>query len=300
MTRLRRLLRRLPGRLRREPAAPAAKVRKPNPHKAFKKNQIAKAVHEPFGPAFGHDLEARFLHGYLSPGDVVIDVGANAGQYAAVIEDAVGRESLTLLEPLPDLAATLRQRFPGVRVENLAASDVAGAATIRIPSIEGREYNTRATLNDHTEPGQGGSREVAIVTEPLDSVVERLGLGRIDLVKVDVEGHEPEVVRGARRTLSAPDVLLLMEIEARHHDFPITEVFGLITALGLRGYVFDTSSLTVMSIDDFAVEKHQHVEDLVNRAFVKYLNNFWFVAPAREREFLEAAEAFLADLRTSR
>ncbi len=274
------------------PDAPAA-----NPHEAFKKDQIKKAIYQPFGPGFGHDIEVRFLHGYLNQGDVVLDIGANVGQYAAVIEDAVGPTTMTLFEPLPDLAAVLRKRFPGSRIENLATSDASGTATIRIPSIEGREYNTRATLNDHTEPGQGGSREVEIVTDTLDAVVQRLGVDHVALVKVDVEGHEPAVIRGGQQTLSAPAVLLLMEIEARHHEFPITEVFDQITALGLNGYVFDTASLTVLSTDDFSVDRHQRLDDLINREFVKYLNNFWFVPPAREAEFLAAANAFLADLR---
>ncbi len=282
---------RLPWKQRAEPVPVV------DPHLVFKQSQLTKAIHEPFGPAYGHDLEVRFLHGYLNHGDVVLDVGANVGQYAAVVEDVVGSATMTLFEPLPGLAKLLRARFPGARVENLAVSDRAGTATIRVPSIDGTEYNTRATLNDHTEPGQGASREVRVVTEPLDSVTERLGLDRIDLVKVDVEGHEPEVVRGAERTLSAPGVLLLIEIEARHHDFPITQVFDQITALGLTGYVFDTTSLTVLPIEAFTVAEHQHLDDLVNREFVKYLNNFWFVPPARESEFLAAATAFLASLR---
>lgn len=279
---------------RREKSAPAAP---PDPHESFKRDQVDKAVRQPFGPDFGHDLEARFLHGFLRPGDVVLDVGANVGQYAAVLEDAVGPQTLTLLEPLPGVAKLLRKRFPGARVENVAASDVAGAATIRVPKIEGREYTTRATLNDHAEPGQGGTREVEIVTEPLDSVVARLGLARVDLVKVDVEGHEPEVIRGAQATLSSPDVLLLIEIEARHHDFPITEVFEQITGLGLRGYIFDTARLEVMPIGEFSPQAHQDLDDLVARRFVRYLNNFWFVPPAREAAFLAAAEEFLAGLR---
>ncbi|MFL6061854.1 MAG: FkbM family methyltransferase [Marmoricola sp.] len=285
---------RLPWNRRERPeqAAPPA-----DPHEEFKRGQVDKAVREPFGPEFGHDLEARFLHGYLKQGDVVLDVGANVGQYAAVIEDAVGPETLTLLEPLPGIAKLLRKRFPQARVENVAASDVAGTATIRVPNIEGREYTTRATLNDHAEPGQSGTREVEILTEPLDSVVERLGLDRVDLVKVDVEGHEPEVIRGARATLSSPEVLLLIEIEARHHDFPITEVFDQIVALGLVGYIFDTATLEVMPVGEFCVEAHQDLEALIARRFVRYLNNFWFVPPAREAAFLAAAEEFLSGLR---
>jgi FkbM family methyltransferase len=265
-------------------------------HDDFKRQQLELAVHRPFGTGFGHDLEARFLHGFLGRGDGVLDVGTNLGQYAAVLEDVVGPGSLTLVEPLPQLAEVLRARFPGARVENLALSDRRGRATIRVPHIAGTAYPTRATLNDHSEPGQSGHDEVEVDTTTLDELVRGRGLGPVSLIKVDVEGHEAAVLRGARATVLGDEPIVLMEIEARHHDGDIAPTVRAATDLGLRGHFFDTTSLTVRPVEDFDATVHQRIEDLVGRNFVDYLNNFWFVPQAREGEFLAAASAFLAEV----
>lgn len=253
-------------------------------------------LHEPVNADYRPDIEARFLHGYLSRRSVVLDVGANTGTYATVIEDATGPRSLVIFEPLPQLASLLQERFPGSRVRPVALSDRSGRATIRVPSIAGKAYSTRATLNDHEEPGQSGFEEVEIVLGTLDDAVVDLALKRIDVVKIDVEGHELEVLAGARGSLERFQPVVLIEIETRHHTFPITDVFACLEACGLRGHFFDPRTMAVRPVEEFDVELDQRLEHLMARDFMHYLNNFWFVPAQRERDFLTQAERFLGGL----
>src|SRR3569833_2803099 len=84
----------------------------PPAHELFKARILQRPLAAPVGPGYTEDLEARFLHSWLSSRSVFVDVGANAGAYSAGVEPIVGSRSLVLVEPLPELAEILRDRFP--------------------------------------------------------------------------------------------------------------------------------------------------------------------------------------------
>ena len=238
-------------------------------------------------------VEAKLLRS-VGVEPVMLDVGANTGIYSALLEDVVGTGNLYLFEPLPRLCVRLRRRFRGARVLNVALSNTTGTQTMRVPYIDGQRVDYRATLGGHTEPNQTGSDEITVRVEPLDGLVAGLGVDAIGFVKIDVEGHEDTVLDGATRTIDRFRPLLLVEIEARHHAFPISEIFARLEDLGYRGYYVDPETFTFPGTADFDVRRHQNEDDLVARRFLRYLNNFFFVPQAREGEFVAKAERFLA------
>lgn len=266
-------------------------------HDQRKAEIVAGVLSDPVDQAYGYDLETRFLHELLDRRSVFVDVGANAGSYSTVAEQVVGSRSVVLVEPLPQLAKALRARFPASTVVEAALSDHEGTARIRVPSIDGKVYNTRATLNDHTEPGQSGTKEVEVALRTLDSCVAELGLRRLDVLKVDVEGHEIELLEGAQGVLARLKPIVIIEIETRHHTFPITEVFERLERQGLRGHLFDPRSMTVLPASEFVTDRDQDLKHLISRDFIRYLNNFWFVPESREAAFLRKAESFLSGFR---
>lgn len=138
--------------------------------------------------------EAAFCTAYLRPGDTVIDVGANEGVYSLLAARLVGAEGRVLaIEPLPINVERLRTNLRlndlnQVQVLPVAASDSAGEVEF--------------TLNR----AQGGSAEhikLDIDSELRSFRVETVALDDLDvgdgaaLVKVDVEGVEPLVLKGA-------------------------------------------------------------------------------------------------------
>jgi FkbM family methyltransferase len=262
----------------------------------YKEQVLQRTVAAPVGPGYTQDLETRFLHSFLSSRSVFVDVGANTGAYAAVIEPVVGSRSMVLVEPLPGLAEVLRARFPRSHVVAAALSDRRGVATIRIPSIDGKAYATRATLNDHDEPGQSGFEELEVELRTLDDLVAELRLRRIDVLKVDVEGHELELLAGGRTTIERLRPIVLIEIEARHHTFPLADVFTELEAAGLVGWVFDPRTMKVRPARDLDLAVDQDIALLTSRDFLRYLNNFWFVPAERVDAFLERAGQFLDQL----
>jgi hypothetical protein len=182
-------------------------------------------------------------------------------------------------------------------VINVALSDRAGTATIRVPLIDGRAVSTRATLNRHVEEHQTGEQAIEVELATLDSVVERLGLARVGFMKIDVEGHELSVLRGAGNVLAQARPLVLLEAEARHHDFPIQTVFDEVLRHGYVGYFIRTDSLELESLDRFDVARDQDIEHHRARAFLRYLNNFFFTPAERADAFVTTVTGFLRTLR---
>jgi FkbM family methyltransferase len=158
-----------------------------------------------------------------------IDVGANVGDVLSHMVRLAPRGRHVAFEPLPDLAAELRRRFPGVAVHQSALSDAAGTATF---------YRVCDS------PARSSLRPTDLPESPLSVPLERLddALPRPyapDLIKIDVEGAEAAVLRGAQETLRRCRPLVVLEHGAHAERFGTTpdEVHDLLVSPGLR--VFD-------------------------------------------------------------
>ena len=189
----------------------------------------------PITSSYPFDVEAKLLRSIGIEPSVMLDIGANTGFYSAILEDIVGSANLHLFEPLPHLHQYLKQHFKKARVFDFALSDKEGSQSIRIPFIDGKRFDTRATLNRHVEPNQTGFDEIEVRFFPLDTVAKKAQFGPIGFIKIDVEGHELEVLNGGAETINRFKPLILIEIESRHHKFPIERIFSRIKGMGYKG-----------------------------------------------------------------
>ena len=186
-----------------------------------------------------------------------------------------------------------RRRFRRAHVHNFALSNTTGTQTIRVPYINGERFDSRATLGSHSELHQTGADEIPVRLFPLDAIAKDLALDSLGFMKIDVEGHEHAVLEGATQTIDRFKPLLLVEIEARHHEFPITDIFATLETLRFRGHYVDAESFTLRETADFDAQRDQNEDDLVARQWVRYLNNFFFVHQAQEPDFVAKARGFL-------
>ncbi len=157
-----------------------------------------------------------------------VDVGAHRG---AVLEQMVrlapaGRH--LAFEPIPTFCQTLCERFPKVEVHGCALADVDGETTFHVaenPELSGIQQ--REWLNT-------GYDSIEVPVRTLDSVVA--ADRQVDFLKIDVEGAQVLVLRGAERILSTDRPAIWVEHGARSASAHGTESHELWEILSLHGY----------------------------------------------------------------
>lgn len=152
------------------------------------------------------EREFNLLSEWVMPGDWVIDVGANVGHYTRALSECVGRKGRVIaFEPIAktfELLAASVADLTNVTLVGAAASDQTKLAGLNIPTFEwGLENFYEASIRE-------GASDCSALCLPIDS----LGLAsRVRFLKIDAEGHEAAVLRGAEKLLLRDRPLLLVE-----------------------------------------------------------------------------------------
>lgn len=218
----------------------------------------------------------------LDPDRVGVDVGANAGFWSLAMAERARR--VVAIEPIPEIARALERRIPRrVKVLGCALSDRPGRALLRIPSDAGRA--TIEPANPLVDEPPVRSIEVPLVR--LDDLPFEAPLG---LVKIDVEGHELAVCRGAAGRLATDRPALVIEAEERHRPGAVADLAAFLGGLGYQGFFLERCRLR--GLEAFDVARHQPVDGTGAPCPgpLGYVNNLLFVPPER-RAALEAAVA---------
>lgn len=150
--------------------------------------------------------EDAFLRRFVRhvPQLVVIDVGANVGQYSSRIAALAANPVIFAFEPNPTAFARLQsesRRYAFTAI-NLACGETAGRAKLYdYATHEGGSQHASLykEVIEKTHGGEASWREIEVTT--LDRFIEAKGLREIHLLKIDAEGHELRVLQGAKRSI---------------------------------------------------------------------------------------------------
>jgi FkbM family methyltransferase len=174
----------------------------------------------------------------------VIDVGANVGQFTVAAAETFGALTVHAFEPLPTAAAEFRRHTAGLRgvtLHEIALGDSEGTATLRVSanSVSSSLLPMRSTHREtFPESAALGNIEVAVTT--LDRALAGAALVAPVLLKVDAQGYEARVLRGASATRAQVEhVLVETSLVPLYEGEPtFTE---LIACLGEWGFVFEAA-----------------------------------------------------------
>jgi FkbM family methyltransferase len=221
-------------------------------------------------------IDRILIDALVEGGSVVVDLGAHRGMFTARLQHLVGSGGrVYAFEPVPDherRLATLACRG-NLDYRIAAASSTAGWMTLYIPVVEGIEQQGLASSNANP---LAHNRHIDVRVETVDEVLSDEPRP-ISFMKIDVEGHEREVLAGAQRTLKALPTLFI-EVEQRHHVEPISEVFDDLSRLGYDGWGIYPDGLRPLA--DFDLDRDQL--RFLTRTFQNvmpsdYVNDFLFL-----------------------
>ncbi|UQA95533.1 FkbM family methyltransferase [Streptomyces halobius] len=216
--------------------------------------------------------ELRRLADFCPPGGTAVDVGGWYGPWTRRLARRADR--VVTIEPVPHLARLLASVSPAhVQVVSAAATDRAGCATLWLPP-DGRGDRGVSSL---VRRGLHGTA-LDVPCLPLDA----LGLAAVTLIKIDVDGGELAVLRGAADLIEREHPSLFVELETRIQ--PLGPVLDWTAARGYRGWVLPHAHWTPLA--DFDLSAHQsrtsHVAEhgLLRRSLAphrRYVNSVLFL-----------------------
>ena len=153
----------------------------------------------------------RFIAQKIQPGAVCIDAGANFGYFSLVMAELAGKEGKTIaIEPNEYLCKLLSftsnlNEFH-FDIVNKALSDRSGEITLSIPAnFWGGGTIRPEKVDDHVITQQ-------VQMDTLDHVMEEKGFSKVDFIKMDCEGVEPQIFAGMQKILQQnPQLKMVME-----------------------------------------------------------------------------------------
>jgi len=226
-------------------------------------------------------MEELEFHSRLHRPGVLLDIGAHDGLLTIPFARLPGSR-VHGFEPLPSAMARLRAAFIGafgavpghVALHEEALGAEAGEAILTLPVLNGVAQEQWASISkDYAEHRSVTTEAHAVRVITLDS----LDLHDVTAIKLDAEGAEPEVLQGARATLTRCRPVLSIEIEERHRAGSTRDVPALLTSLGYGGYFWHAGVLHPMRTFDAASMQVASPDPAVFAASEPYIFSFFFL-----------------------
>ncbi|HKK17548.1 MAG TPA: FkbM family methyltransferase [Opitutales bacterium] len=189
----------------------------------------------------------RFIRKNLREGMVALDIGANIGAHSLGMAQAVGPKGKTYAVEATEYAYSKLTRnivlnpciTPQIEPLHsmLIAGDAASGGDIPVEEIPASWPFKTKEERHHTHQGVykkvGGAERIS-----LDSLIHRLGINQLNLVKIDVDGNEHDVLHGGRLTFTQMKPVIVMEVALDYHETTDSRSFQnihkLLTAYGYR------------------------------------------------------------------
>jgi FkbM family methyltransferase len=169
--------------------------------------------------------ELRHLDKILAGKKVAIDVGVYEGWFSYAMSRLFSK--VYSFEINTGIAKYLTDcELKNVELIDIGLSSSTQDATLYIPLVNGKPQFGWASLEPGNHPGADNHIEKPVKIQPLDS----FGIKEVDFIKIDVEGHELEVLQGARKTISSNMPVILVEIK----DQNIVCVTEFLTEIGYQ------------------------------------------------------------------
>ena len=209
------------------------------------------------------EYELKILDRLVPRGaNISIDVGANDGVYSYALSKLSNK--VIAFEPQIECCNFIKSANDSkITVYQAGLSDAKGSFELFTPIRGGKKLTGYSSFLKSSEYGLSTVVEV--------NTLDSYGFTGVSFIKIDVEGHEASVIRGAFETIKFNRPVILVEIEQRHiGNDSVSSIFNLIEGLGYQGYFYNNGVLNDLTL--FDVSSHQNLK---NKKY--YINNFIFI-----------------------
>jgi FkbM family methyltransferase len=223
------------------------------------------------------DLEAVFRE-FCQPGDDFVDVGANIGVTAVLAARVVDPGRVVAVEPVPSTFSYLQHNIASSGLAHVTCRQLAVASTPGEVSLVSRPGFGFAAYVGHAA-GLAGYADHPASALPLDQLVADEGLEHLRFVKIDVEGYELEVLRGATAVLHRCQPVVFLE--SNHYCLNIFHQISLVDfaaeILSIFPFVYALDFTSGLSVFDLTVRGNLpafYHESVVSNGFANLVCGF--------------------------
>jgi FkbM family methyltransferase len=212
---------------------------------------------------------------------VVLDIGANIGLYCFELSKKINRHDgkCIAFEPRSDNYSVLcdRNHHKNLVLENFAVSNTIGTVNLYLNASHGKN-----SLIKYDEFIGFGSEVACTVT--LDSYLSVNKVENVFFVKVDVEGHELEVIEGYVELIKRDWPIILCEVENRHlhpQNNSVEKFIEYFSSLGYVAFVYDSKNNRFLSTSEIEIPQSKPSANEL------YYFNYWFVHRSKSQEIIK-------------
>jgi FkbM family methyltransferase len=200
-----------------------------------------------------------------------LDIGSNVGIYSYYFSRKF--KNLESFEPIKEITYRLSAlKLKNIKLYHMALSNKNNNLKFYIPIKNGKLIPPLASLEKRAKPYE----KRIIKVKKLDD----FNFKNVDLIKIDVEGHEQKVIIGATKTIKKNLPIIICEIEQRHTLIPIKKIFNLIENFGYEGFFFKNYKLHNLKKFSFNLDQKPYLKDVENK---NYINNFIFIPISKKK-----------------
>jgi FkbM family methyltransferase len=169
----------------------------------------------------------------VEKGDIVIEIGAHVGVFTIQAAKAVGEKGLVVaIEPDPKNMALLHENLKNHGFDNVILAEKA------VSNYQGR---TKLCVGpgsySHSIVLLHSDNYVEVDVDTLDNIALKLGLKKVNFIKMDAEGAELKILHGAKKILCSPNLKLAIEEHSRYPGAPtLSEIMHYLKSQGFKTF----------------------------------------------------------------
>lgn len=202
---------------------------------------------------------------YVPRKSIALDIGSNIGLYSFLLSFYF--DKVYSFEPIFEMCQRCHGIKKNIFINNVALGDKICEEIINTPIVNGKKVYGLSSISNVFQ----GSHQQLIHIKRLDDYSDIKNIG---FIKIDTEGFEDNVIKGAQKIISRDRPVIMIEIEKRHNQESFQYISQNMYGLSYKGFYLNEKKLK--DISSFSFDRYQTVTS-AGECIQPYLNNFFFI-----------------------